>query len=400
MVTQNWLSTVGGITEYVRNLQIRIGADPRFNVFIIAPDENANNRNGYVVKGNGLVLALSTLRALYKIQPQILHCHDSMWMGAGCLLYRISHPQSCRLLFSLHTLRLSNSGSVHTKVSFSAVRKYLKSQMRRFIVGSADYITAVSKAMALESSNLGIDVVPFGVEQIHPSARDIEKVRNLYGLTRKVSVIASIGVFYHKWKVDGLEVLLEAFAILLPRFPHTKLLIVGDGQWRAYLHDCAKRLGVQQNVIFTGYLKDASSLLCCCDVYAHLAKREALGFAIAEAMYQGKPVVGVNLGGISELVSDGKTGILVGPTSADAASAIEKLLSDADLSARLGKNGRIEIEKRYTWPTKRRAKTALSSINLLLADSVAGKVSYFSRSGITDLYNNQNVLRKPHIHSK
>lgn len=350
MVTQNWLSTIGGITEYVRNLQIRIGADPRFDVFIVAPDENANDRNGYVVKGDGVALVIGTLRALYKFQPQIVHCHDSMWMGAGCLIYRISHPRSCRFLFSLHTLRLSNSGSVYAKVSFAALKKYFKNQVRRLIIGPADYITAVSKAMALEFKDLKIEVVPFGVEQIHPSTSDIEKVRNLYGLTREKPVIASIGVFFHKWKVDGLEILLEAFAILLTRFPQAKLLIVGDGQWSEYLHICAKRLEVEQNVIFTGFLEDSSSILGCCDVYAHLAKKEALGFAIAEAMYQGKPVVGVKLGGIPELVTDGETGILVAPTPAAAAMAIEKLLSDADLSARLGRNGKNKIEKRYTWP--------------------------------------------------
>jgi glycosyltransferase involved in cell wall biosynthesis len=80
------------------------------------------------------------------------------------------------------------------------------------------------------------------------------------------------------------------------------------------------------------------------------SQHEAFGRVYLEAWSKGKPVVGGRIPAVQEVVTDGETGLLVEPTSAhQIAQALERLVADPDLAARLGDNGRREVQERYTW---------------------------------------------------
>jgi glycosyltransferase involved in cell wall biosynthesis len=122
-----------------------------------------------------------------------------------------------------------------------------------------------------------------------------------------------------------------------------------------------ERLRLENHVKIIDYIdeRDVPKYYAACDVYAMPSRMEGWGIGIMEAMSAGKPVVATRAGGIPELVSSGKNGILVEPGNVSAlASAISKLLASQALRNRLGAAGRKTV-RRYSWE-----ETARKTINV------------------------------------
>jgi glycosyltransferase involved in cell wall biosynthesis len=120
------------------------------------------------------------------------------------------------------------------------------------------------------------------------------------------------------------------------------LLLVGDGPLRAELETQARQFLIDQKVIFTGMRTDIDELLNISDVcLLPTLVREGLGMALIEAMAAGLPVIGTEIGGIPEVITNGENGFLVPPGRPEAlADAIMSIAKDKDLGIRMGKRGR------------------------------------------------------------
>jgi L-malate glycosyltransferase len=159
-----------------------------------------------------------------------------------------------------------------------------------------------------------------------------------------------IGYFGRLSPEKGLPDLLEGIAPLKERFPSLGTVIVGDGPDRTALEMMAKRLGIEDRIRFLGFRADARQIMAQVDIVAHVPVYEGFGIVVLEAMAAGRPVV-VNdaPGGVSEIVVDGETGLVVPAGSADAlASALACLLDDAQERERLGRNGRARQQQRFS----------------------------------------------------
>ncbi len=118
-----------------------------------------------------------------------------------------------------------------------------------------------------------------------------------------------------------------------------------EAELRAY----AKNIGLNGNLIFTGLRKDVSNILDIIDILVMPSLREGLPIVALEAMAKNKPVVASDVGGNSEVIVDGKTGILVQPENSIAlALAIKRLVKDKEYAARLGANGRNRLEEHFS----------------------------------------------------
>lgn len=150
--------------------------------------------------------------------------------------------------------------------------------------------------------------------------------------------------------VKGVDVLLQALAMLKEDTnPPITLQIMGVGDEAVNLKRQAEELGVADQVAFMGYCPDAAARLAECDIFC-LPSREDMGpLVCVEAMAQAKPIVSTLVGGIPEMVQDGKTGLLVPPGDATAlAKAIARLAQDALLRQTMGAAGRQRYENLYT----------------------------------------------------
>lgn len=177
------------------------------------------------------------------------------------------------------------------------------------------------------------------------------RIRHELGLgtrTRLVAVVSRLT------RLKGLEQFLEAAAILSPRFPDARFLIVGetsphDGWYLTELQNMAGRLGLSERVIFTGLRGDVPALLSSVDVAVMPSLNEALSNVLLESMAAGAPVVATRVGGTPEALVDGETGLLVPPADAAAlAASIATLLDNRELATRLGHAARQRIAERFS----------------------------------------------------
>ncbi len=152
----------------------------------------------------------------------------------------------------------------------------------------------------------------------------------------------------------GLLDLATAFASVARRHTDLLLVLVGaDGGWAGRVDATCAELGIAGRVRRLGFVADDAMLASAYREAALLvlpSEYEAFGLVLLEAMTQGTPVVACRVGGIPEVVADGKTGILVPPRDPPAlADAIERLLADPSSARRLGEAGRAEVVPRFTW---------------------------------------------------
>jgi glycosyltransferase involved in cell wall biosynthesis len=138
--------------------------------------------------------------------------------------------------------------------------------------------------------------------------------------------------------------LVEAIALLKPKYPEILLLLAGDGELRSQLEQQISKLELTGNVWLLGERDDIADLLSVFEVYAMSSRWEGVGRALTEAMYAGLPVVATAVNGVTELVIDGQTGILVPPAnSARIAAAVDRLVSDRTLAKMLGAEARRRV---------------------------------------------------------
>ena len=151
--------------------------------------------------------------------------------------------------------------------------------------------------------------------------------------------------------VKGHDVLLRAFADLASSHPGLRLVVVGDGSRRWQLSASAVELGVAGRVSFTGQVDRAevARLVRRCEAVVVPSRSEGRGLFLLEAMAMGKPVVASRVGGIPEVVEDGRTGVLVPSEDPDAlARAVASLLASPRRQKELGRNARAAAA-RYDW---------------------------------------------------
>lgn len=153
-----------------------------------------------------------------------------------------------------------------------------------------------------------------------------------------------------EWK--GLDVLIQAMALLRDAGVTVRLVLAGEGPLRFELERLTRELGLQQQVRFLGQQPRSSvaRLFNDCTVFVLASRFETFGLVVLEALACGKAVVGTRVDGILEIVDDGINGLLVEPEDAVAlAAAIHRLLGDAALRERLGEAGRIRVKERFQW---------------------------------------------------
>lgn len=165
-------------------------------------------------------------------------------------------------------------------------------------------------------------------------------VRAELGIGPDDPVIGSVGALRAQKAYD---VLLHAAAILRPRFPKLRVLIVGGGRDQVgRLTALIDELSLQGCVHLLGHRSDVPAILQALDVAVSSSDFEGSPLSVMEYMDAAKPVVATRVGGVPDLIEDGVHGLLVEPRDPDAlAFSVERLLREPELAAEMGARGRV-----------------------------------------------------------
>lgn len=215
---------------------------------------------------------------------------------------------------------LSRKPLIHTKhgrdfeTLQSNLRNFLSHLASNFVVPVSNETMKVCRDIERCPKNKlrviinGVNVNPY-IEAANSSARSFTNE------SEQPLVIGHVGRLSD---VKNQAMMIRVFAQFLNTHPNSQLQIVGDGPNRAQLEDLTKSLGLEGKVIFYGYRSDIPDLTAKFDWFCLSSVSEGLPLVIIEAMAARCPIVSTNVGGLSEIVSDGKTGFLVESRDEDA----------------------------------------------------------------------------------
>jgi glycosyltransferase involved in cell wall biosynthesis len=273
--------------------------------------------------------------------------------------------------FSLRTLQKEKYDILHIHKPFDLplgawVKKRVGSKLilgshgTDFFGGDRVFARAVDGAVSCSCYNGNLlygrygfkpDIIYNGIEpgRFQPFPAADAELMNRYGLSAEDFVIIYVGRLIG---LKGVKTLLKA-AATIPKKYRVKILLAGDGEERIKLEELSRRLNLEREVLFAGFVPHQEiprhysiSRLA---VFPSVAD-EAFGISVCEAMACGLPTIGTRVGGIPEIIEDGRTGFLVAPREEEElAGTIEKLILDPRLCRKVGKRAVEWVSRVFTW---------------------------------------------------
>ena len=235
------------------------------------------------------------------------------------------------------------------------------------IIASCEHTRTLYRTMGV--SNKRLELVYYGPDEIKfdPSTTVPADLRMEMGWAPDTPLVGMVAYFYtelpqSRWipralwgrSVKSQEDLIRSVPFVLREFPNAKFLLIGKG-WedggRVYMRrmqELVAELGLQESVIFTGFRKDIASILLAIDVAVQPSLSENLGGTI-ESLLMECPTVATRVGGMTDSVVDGKTGVLVEPSDpVSLADGILRMLRDPAEARRYGLAGRKRMLDGFT----------------------------------------------------
>jgi glycosyltransferase involved in cell wall biosynthesis len=163
------------------------------------------------------------------------------------------------------------------------------------------------------------------------------EAKSALGLSKDTAVIGTVARLVQR---KGIDVLLRAFGILRPSH-RAHLVVVGDGPLGGELRGLAHELRIEDSISWLGFQADPVKWLQAMDVFAFPSRLEGVPNAVLEAMATGLPIVATTIGGVTDLLEEGRTGLLIPSDDPDALSVVlERLLRNDSLRDDLGSHAR------------------------------------------------------------
>lgn len=230
----------------------------------------------------------------------------------------------------------------------AAVKRWIQESLRplaRYALKHATLAACVSRYAETESKKLGARhtvIVPNGFDpaRFYPKPTTSKEE---FWITTTSTLIPR----------NGIDTLVEAFALISPKHPDARLKIAGEGPMRAELDRTIKDHSIESKVEFLGTLThdQIPQLLNRSHLFVRPSRFEGFGVSFIEAMACGVAVVTCPRGGITDFVTHDQTGKLVQPDDPRAlADTMESLMRNQEERLRLAEQGRALVEERYAWP--------------------------------------------------
>ncbi len=253
-------------------------------------------------------VALGKLEKILREQkPDIVHTHSGKAGILGRLAARRARVPI--IIHHIHGPSFGNFQSAPANWFFTAAEKHAGRVTSHFFC-SADAMTKLYLAAGIGNPSMYTRIFSgFNLEPFLNATNDLA-LRQQLGLANDDFVIGKVGRLF---RLKGHADLIEAFAKVLPKAPHARLLLVGDGLLRDELEKQVRALGMSGKVVFAGLMPpgEVARYVGVMDCLAHLSYREALSRALPQALAAGKPVVAYDFDGADEVCLENRTGFVV-----------------------------------------------------------------------------------------
>lgn len=295
------------------------------------------------------------VRIFKKEKPDTIHINSSKIGGLGSLAGRVTGVPN--IIFTAHAWAWNENRNALSKIAI----KFLH------------WLTMVfSHKTITVSENLAKQVLhwPFISKKIHVIYNGIAPFDLKDRAEARAALIKISGgtMMPEKWigtaaelhKNKGLDFLINAFSKIESENPDSEIFIMGEGEERKNLENLITEKNLQNKIHLLGHVKDAKSYLKAFDVFTLTSRTEALPYSIPEAGLASLPVVASSVGGIPEIIENGKSGILIEKGNVEQIQkALSLLLNDKSVGETYGKNLKTKIEEKFLQKEMARKTIAL-----------------------------------------
>ena len=283
---------------------------------------------------------------------------------------------------------------------------YPKEGIRKSFIHYADYIIAVSDAVKDMLIKYGCSysktkTIYCGIiegDKMSGVSYRKEELYRKYSIPDHYKIVGQISQII-PWK--GLEYFVRMAMRVKSLYSDVKFMIIGDipygyEDYGNKIKRMVKEFGLEKDVIFTGFQREVNKFISALDISVLSSLIEGLPFSIVESLAAEKPVVATHIGGISEVIINNRTGLLVPPKdSAALTNAVMYLLNNPQRAKELGKNGRELVLSKFTIDEHSKQLKELYS---LLLNNKTRKILFYepssgfggSANSLSNLVNNLN----------
>jgi len=275
-------------------------------------------------------------REILKLEPDLIHVHDfTSTVAASIALGFKKNPPII----------------VTEQLAYLCLNPF-KQRLFELLLRNAAAVTAVSRQLmetlgAKLKQSVPLLYIPNGIDlsRFSKSIDETNKRKSL-GLSQTGPLIVMVGrLEFNK----NHELLLRAARLVCERSENCLFLIVGDGSLRGSLERLSLRLGLGDNVLFLGERMDVEEILKVADVCVLSSRREGFPLALLEYMAAARPVVATRVGGVGEIIREGREGFLVtSGNTEDFAGRILQLIREPDRAREMGRQGQETADKRFS----------------------------------------------------
>lgn len=276
---------------------------------------------------------LQTLASLMRIikeeDIQIIHSHHRMAAFYARIL-KLFKPK-LKLVYTAHNVfydkaKLTSLALKHTNIV--AVGESVKKNLTEEFMVDEDRIKTIFNAVDIQDTDWE-----------HPKLKTLkEEGCMLLGLIGRLS------------EQKGVDVFIQAMELLVKKYPYVKGIIVGDGELKNQMQALVRKKHLEEHVYFLGYQAHITAIIKQLDLVAMPSRWEGFPLTPIEVFAMGRTLVASDIGGINEIVEDGRNGLLVEKDDPKLLSeGLEVLLLNEEMRRNLEQQARIDYEERYSY---------------------------------------------------
>lgn len=355
VVTAYFSPDIGGVENYVLNIAKGLSNSGKHDVLVVTTNKSSRQHVEELVEG----LRVIRLPSLFKLsntpinpfwyfklrkiikeeKPDVINAHSPVPFMADMAF---AARGNTKFVLTYHAGTLKKNS-----IPINIILGLYEKTILKHILNNSDAIISVypEYLRALLNNNVPINFIPPGV--------DISAFKPRKRISNNRPIILFVGRIERGSEMKGISTLLRAMVLVVKSKPNSILKLVGGGDAIIDYKRQILELGLEDNVIFTGIIRDKQLS----DTYTEAdmlvlpseANSEAFGIVLIEAMASGIPVIGSDTGGITNIIDSGNNGFLVTPGDPIVLSnAILSLMNDKEKAAQFGVHGRRKAMTTYS----------------------------------------------------